>query len=249
MSVSLVQADAYICCMKRKYLMLFFMLCWGILHGQQNILTAGFQYKPLFGNRFFDSGSISLKGKAVSVLFEPRPAYSFGMIVRRGISQRFSFETGINITARKYRMTITDTSFAGRSVFSINSYDVPFTGLVFIRLGEKLYMNSSLGTTLDIFPSDVATSDYYFRHYARRRSMLQTALTANLGYEYRTEKSGYFYVGASYHKPFRSIYASSVEYDGKIKEELLAILPGSYLTLDFRYFFYTDSLRKKENKK
>ena len=99
-------------------------------------------------------------------------------------------------------------------------------------------MNNALGLSIDMFPSDVITSASYFLHSSRRTSFINPALLANLGFEYRTEKSGFFYVGASYHRPFSKFMSTKVKYDSNNKiAEAETMLTGSYLTIDFRYFF------------
>jgi len=70
------------------------------------------------------------------------------------------------------------------------------------------------------------------------RGKVQGALETNLGFEYRTKKFGYFYLGASYHLPFAPIttFAMSYEYPpGNVVS--IANVRGSYMTIDIRYFF------------
>jgi hypothetical protein len=113
-------------------------------------------------------------------------------------------------------------------------------------------MDVSLGLSLDFFPSDVQSSDEYFKHYGTRKSWLGESVLANLGYEYRTEKSGYFYIGASYHRPFNDIYYSTVAYyrdHNHYTSGQQFLISGNYLTLDLRYFFHEDPLKKQKKKK
>ena len=110
-------------------------------------------------------------------------------------------------------------------------------------------MDAALGSSIDLFPSDIYTSDSYFKHSSRRRNIISLSILSNLGFEYRTEKSGYFYLGASYHRPFNSIYTTKIKYENSYKNETITTkLSGNYLTIDFRYFFNEDPI-KKENKK
>ncbi len=221
-----------------------------ICNSQENIFTAGFQFKPIFQSDFFSTGTKSIQQNGINFSVSQQYGYCFGMVVRRGINKRFSVETGINYVKRNFSLSITDTSFSGKSNFTIIGYEIPIQCLIFIRLGEKLYMNTSGGLSWDMYPSDVQTADTYFKHYSTRHSIFQASVLANLGYEYRTEKSGYFYLGASYHLPFTYFYTCSVDY--LPKSEITHIkLGGNYLTLDFRYYFHEDPLKpkKKEKKK
>ena len=95
-----------------------------------------------------------------------------------------------------------------------------------------------MGLTIDMFPSSIQTKDVYFNHVAFRNHIFQPALSANIGCEYRTNKNGIIYLGASFQKPFSFIYLSKVGYNGNNKEIIIRNeLSGSYLTIDLRYFF------------
>jgi len=91
-------------------------------------------------------------------------------------------------------------------------------------------------------------SDYYYQR-SFRRSLFQSAVLANLGWEYRTEKAGYFYLGASYQRPFTYIYVSEIRYqpDGK-NDKVAMTVPGNYFTVDLRYFFHEDPRKKKPSR-
>ena len=171
-----------------------------------------------------------------------------GMIIRRGINKRFSFETGINYVKRNFGLSITDTTFTGNSDFKIIGYEIPVQLLIFLRASKKGFINTSMGASWDMYPSNIYTSDSYFAHNSRRHSLFQLSALANLGYEYRSEKSGYFYIGASYHLPLSYFYRSIITYK-PVKETTQIKLGGNYLTLDFRYYFHEDPLKPKKKKK
>lgn len=221
-------------------------------NSQERIITAGFQYKPLFSGGFFNTGTVSVIQNKVNFSIAPNVGFCGGMVIRRGFASQLSLETGINFTKRNYQLTIADadSTFNGTSSFSITAYEIPLEGLVFIKLGEKLFMDAAAGISLSFFPSDIYTFDTYFKHYSSRKSWIQPNLLANIGYEYRTDRSGYFYIGASYLLPFFNIYNSKIEYDGNVKRETVSTkLSGNYLSIDFRYFFHAPPMKKKKVKK
>lgn len=235
---------------KISFCVVFTALLWKteIVFSQAQIFTAGFQYKPIFTSSFLGSDTKSIAVNTTDFSISQKNGYSAGMILRRGFTKQLSFETGINYTKRNFDLLITDTSFTGKSNFTIIAYEIPIQGLIFLRLSDKLYMNASLGISIDMYPSDIVTKDTYFKHYSIRHSLFQFAALANLGFEYRTEKSGYFYFGSSYHLPLSYIYSSSMMYNptrdiGRLK------LSGAFLTLDFRYYFHEDPLKPKKKKK
>jgi hypothetical protein len=224
-----------------------------VIFAQDRVLTAGIQVKPIFSTKFFGTGEQVLSGDS-GVVFSTKPGAGFcaGMVVRYGLTNRISFESGINYVKRSYSLGINDSLFSGISKYRIVSYEIPLSGLVFIQLSEKLFMDVSLGISCDFFPTSVRSEDDYFKQFGTRRNWVFESVIANLGYEYRTEKSGYFYIGASYHRPFKDIYYSTVAYyrDGThFTSGQQFLLSGNYLTVDLRYFFHEDPLKKQSKKK
>ena len=60
--------------------------------------------------------------------------------------------------------------------------------------------------------------DEYFQHVSFRKICFKSVLT-NIGWEYRTEKSGYIYLGTSYHRPFL-YFLTKIEYRYRGKDEI-----------------------------
>ena len=235
-------------CVLWSSVFIFFLL--NNVFAQENILTVGFQIKPILPYRFFDVNTVNSTQNKIN--FETTSTFGFtgGMVIRRGITKRISMETGINYINRNHQLSIMDSGFKEVSSFSIINYEIPLLALIYIQLGDKLFMNTAMGSSLDIYPSDVKSGDDFFRHYSQRKSMFQAAFLANLGYEYRTEHSGYLYVGASYHRPYSYIYNLAVEYKNNNKDESVqSKLYGNYLTIDFRYFFNEIPLDKQPKMK
>jgi hypothetical protein len=224
----------------------------GPLRAQEKVVTAGIQFKPLFSSEFFNTGSVSGAAGPASVSIKPRSGYCIGMVLRKGISNTISFESGINYVKRNFRLNVTDDTLSEDTDFSIIGYEIPLQGLVFIQLSDHIFMDVAMGFSIDFYPSDISTTGDIHDHYSARSSWASFSVLGNLGWEYRTEKSGYIYLGASYHRPFESIYTSLIVYpNGQTfnQEERLELL-GNYLSIDIRYFFHSDpEKRKKKTKK
>jgi hypothetical protein len=123
--------------------------------------------------------------------------------------------------------------------FTYVNYEIPVKGLIFIQLGENLFMNNSLGASIDLFASDVGSGDVDLEQITLRGQWAKIALEANLGMEYRTKKAGYFYFGATFHNPFSSVARSSVRYRSLTGDQYVNFdLFAGYLTLDFKYYFH-----------
>jgi hypothetical protein len=142
--------------------------------------------------------------------------------------------------------------------FAFVGYEVPILGLIYVQLGERLWMNAAAGVSVDFYPSNVfkLVSDsqdsiiYDFEQHTFRKRWVSMGVLANYGFEYRTKDKGYFYIGASYHRPFDAIAVTEATYYRSNKPVTVENdLSGIYLTLDLRYFFHEDPDKKKKLKK
>ncbi len=235
----------------RSFLMLLLLsFLWQDVRSQEKVVTVGIQFKPIFSSQFFNTGPEESTADDVNFKITPGSGYCLGAVIRRGFTNTISMETGINFVRRNYDLSIDDPDSAVHidSDFGTVGYEIPVQGLVFIQLSDEIFMDVAMGLSLDFYPSDIATSGTYFVHSSVRNSWFSSSLLANLGWEYRTEKSGYIYLGASYHRPFKFTYTSFVQYqnrevpypEGKME------LNGNYLTFDVRYFFHSDPEKRKK---
>ncbi len=146
------------------------------------------------------------------------------------------------------------TQFSESLTYGIVGYELPVMGLLNIKLADQVFMNTAFGAVVDMFPSNVQgiteldeVGGEYVEFLALRTTWVQFSLNANLGWEYRTEKNGIFYIGGSYHRPFYPMYRTKIFYDGLNGDthESYVNISGNYLTMDLRYFFHEDP--EKEN--
>jgi hypothetical protein len=236
----------------RKFFFLFFILSYStILFAQKNIVTVGIQYKPIFSLKLLNTGEKNTTSNGVTFAVGLDRGFCAGVVVRRGITDTYSLESGINYVKRVYSLKIDAENFTGTSEFRIIGYEIPLSGLIYIKLSETLYMNASLGISVDMFASDIFTSRDYYRNSSHRAYVFNPGVLGNLGWEYRTESSGYFYLGASYHNPFSAIFYSKLGYyeNNLLKESVVLPLSGTYLSLDLRYFFHEEPMKKQRKKK
>lgn len=240
-------------------------------------ITAGIEFRPIFPANFLRTGEQTIGNDDFNVVVKPKFGFSAGMTIRYTFHKRLALETGINFVQRNYDLRVTRDSVVGplqtspaydsNTDFTIIGYEHPIKLLVFVRLAENFYMNAAGGFQFTFFPSDIFTSDegelstdQYFRHSGLRLGFdgqpgndgfIHGGGIANLGWEYRTKKIGYFYLGATYHIPFADIYQSRFQYvEPNYQSQVLELgLNGSYLTFDLRYFFHSQPLVKKSKKK
>ena len=218
---------------------------------QQGVTTIGFQVKPIVPINYFGAGPIDLISDSATINISSKMGYSFGMVIRQGLTKTISIETGINYTRRNFKLTGTSSFENSSDVgdFGFVSYEIPVQSLVYIRLAEKLYMNASIGLGINFSASDVASKgeNFYIDHYSERAYWINLSFLSNLGLEYRTKENGYFYFGASLNTPFWPIALTTLKYYYQNNDNVRfdpIYLNGNYLTIDFRYF-----LPQKEKEK
>jgi len=224
------------------------------LLSQEKVTTFGIQLKPIIPIEFFNAGKQEKLQNNIQYINQPKFGLSFGMVIRKGLTKSLSIETGLNFLKRNYDLTINDqdSSFSGTSDFSIVNYEIPILGLVYVQLGRNMFMNVAGGISFDIYPTPLFVSAGYFSNAVNRSNWIQPSLLANLGWEYRTEQSGYIYLGASLHRSFSNIFTEFVTYKGENgyrNEEEKFELTGNYLTIDIRYFFHEDKQKKRVKRK
>ncbi|HEX4887917.1 MAG TPA: hypothetical protein VFV37_07725 [Luteibaculaceae bacterium] len=211
-------------------------------YAQQYTTVFGLQYKPIVPSAFFRNDGFAKLDELHDINLKASTGSSLGAVVRRGISKRFSVEGGINMVNRNYNLTVRslDTNQTFEQNFKWLSYEIPIQTMVFVQLGTKTYLNAAAGASFNFFPSDIEGQNDFFYQRTFRQGWLRTALTANLGFEYRTESSGFLYLGASYMQPFSSMAQTTVFQRDNLKNFSTESFRGNYLTIDLRYYFHAD---------
>lgn len=236
----------------KRFFCVFVLLIQGLAYSQERVLTFGMELKPMLPGDYFRAGRAEVSEANLDFKLTNKIGYSAGMLIRYGLTKSWSLESGISFVRRNYELSILDNdiNFEGLSRFAVVGYEIPTRGLVYVRLGDKIYMNAAFGFSFNFYPSDVATGDDYFLHLSRRQSWVQTAGIANLGWEYRSEKSGTFYIGGSFHRPFGNMYTTRLRYiTDAYFTDVTTELNAAYLTFDLRYFFHEDPLKKEKKTK
>ncbi len=205
--------------------------------------TFGMQFKPIIPVNYFGIEPSILNDTVTEIGVFPKYGYSMGMVMRRNFTSLISLETGISYIRRNYNIKAQESSrdTSDLADFGFISYAIPFQGLIYIRLSEKLFMNTSAGMSLDFYPSSVQSlgENRLIQSVGLKRYWMHFSMLANLGFEYRTAAKGNFYIGASLVNPFKEIIEVRIDYnyDANLQQRYTTKLKGNYITLDFRYFF------------
>lgn len=211
--------------------------------GKKKEYVFGAQIKPIIPINYFGAGPLDLSDSVTNLSINPKLGYSIGMVLRRDFTKLFSFETGINYTRRNFDIVATEPKRDTSDIadFGFVSYQIPIQALVYIRLAEKFYMNASGGLGVDWYASSVISNgeNGLIQHVSIKKYWMHFSVLANVGFEYRTEDNGRFYLGASFVNPLKPITNTTVKYnyiDAKF-QRYETQLNGTYITIDLRYFF------------
>ena len=217
---------------------------------QKGVTTFGFQFKPIIPINLLNVDDLELKEDYFTSTISQNFGYNFGAVIRWGLTKNISLESGLSYIKRNYtRTNSVDTNNLNESGnFSAIIYEFPIQGLMYVRLEKRFYMNVATGFSMNWRASSVGSfsenKNFSQISYIRK---LNFAYIANIGFEYRTKKKGYFYLGASLTNPFKSLGLIEINYLPKNskKQTISGDLSGNYISIDLRYFFH----EKKEHKK
>ena len=235
--------------MKSNLLLLFSLVFFCKVNGQNNLTTFGIQYKPIIPSSYFNSSHFQEEINFFTFNLKPRYSYSLGMLLRQKVNQTFSIESGINYIQRNYSLSIDNIQIDNdETFFGLRSYELPIQLLTYVQIKELWYLNVAFGLSYNIQTSDILSygnmSDNFIQNTYRKTGSY-IALLANLGIEYRSSESGYYYFGTSLHRPWTELGRIYPEYKDNnanfnnvdFKDKYYLELIGSFVTLDFRYFF------------
>jgi hypothetical protein len=205
----------------------------------------GVQFRPVFPTKYIGERELTLSNEGFTTTISQRIGYSFGGTVRAGLTKLLAFESGINYTQRHYDITmaVADSGVSENSDITFICYDVPVNALVYVQLSEKVYMNASLGAALTFKPTSVGIltlpgGKHSITHTGVVSRKGGIDFNANVGFEYRTEKNGFFYIGGSARIPFQPVFemVAQYTYDG-YENTVSGSVDGTYFALDLKYFF------------
>lgn len=205
----------------------------------------GVQVRSIIPSKFVGNTTTSLSKDCLKAEIVQRPGYSFGGVVRVGITELIALETGIHFNQRYFNLSgsIADSSIYVTNNLGFIQYEVPINALFYIKLSKRAYANAALGLVTEFKPTSVATlnninGSQFFYHTGFVDKKLAFDLNGNLGFEYRTKKSGFFYLGTSVRLPLSPLFVYIATYRNQgYKVSQYGDVSGAFLSVDLRYFF------------
>jgi hypothetical protein len=206
----------------------------------------GFQLKPLLPTKFIGEASSSFSNAGFNVQISQKVGYSFGGVVRIALTDLIGIETGLNFFQRYYNldMSIPDSNVYASNDFGFIQYDLPINALFYIKLSKKWFMNAAIGPSICYKPSSVGVinqpqgkHELFNIGLVDINEKVNIDLNGNLGFEFRTEKYGFFYIGGCARIQTAPLFNLLSRYRyGTYEVDNYGPVSGSFLALDFKYF-------------
>ncbi|MEY4658956.1 MAG: hypothetical protein RJB36_722 [Bacteroidota bacterium] len=212
--------------------------------GVQNYF--GFQTRMIVPSNMIGPNSLTLTKDYFTTTIQQNPGYAFGGVVRLGLSELISIETGLNYVQRIFGITMqqTDSNIVATNTMRFIQYDIPISAVINVKLNKSIYANAFLGLALQNKPSSVGIIDnpigkhqFFHMGLVDIHKKISFDLMTGAGFEWRTKKSGVFYLGGSARVALAPVFQLIAKYQ-YVNEESLVFgeVNGSYLSVDLKYF-------------
>lgn len=209
---------------------------------KNNVKNAfGIQFKSIIPSSIFRIVTEEKNKDGISYSATPNTGYSFGAMIRFGLSPHFALQTDINYIKRNYTFKVTDSTFNSEIGLRVISYEIPVLATYFVRLSKDIYMGPTVGPSFQFLPTNLYSNNDYIKQHSLKTSWLSTSLLVNIGFEWRTETAGYFYFGPTYHMYLKPMFTTGIFYKSynnvNNPPDVTMNLKGDYFGLIFRYVF------------
>jgi hypothetical protein len=207
----------------------------------------GLQTKIVSPSDFLGPVKTSLLNEGFQSNLTQKIGFSYGALIRADYTKNITLECGINYIERQFNaeMSFSDSisSISDTNKLTFINFELPLTGIVKIQLAKNLFALVGLGPSFTFKPSNVALVDlpggkHTFFHSGSVRKF-GVDLNTQAGFELRTKKSGYFYIGFGVKVPTDYLF----NWGGKYSQQGSSMslidfekVNGSFLSLDLRYY-------------
>lgn len=207
----------------------------------------GVQTKLLLPSDFLGPVKTNLSNEGFQSILTQKTGYSYGGLIRADFTKNVTLECGINYIQRQFKaeMSYSDSSVTVNDTNNLTfiNYELPITGIVKIQLARNIYSLVGLGPSFTFKPTNVALIDlpggkHTFYHSGSVKKF-GIDLNAQAGFELRTKKSGYFYLGGGVKVPTTYLFNWGGKYAQQGSSESLIDFEkvnGAFLSIDLRYY-------------
>ena len=218
-------------------LLLFPALGWSQAFNQFGKLNYfGFHYRHILPMQQMQSGAQKFTDSVLQTTLTPTDGYTFGGVLRYGLTDLISLETGLYYNQRTFSIQSirTDSALSVDQRLRFVQFEIPIQGNIGIQLSKSFYANAALGGAILYKPSSVAT-------YVNPSDKHEFSI----GFEYRNKKTGVFYLGGTAFVQLQPAFVLLSKYQYvNFRQTAYGNVNASGFGLDFKYFIpYTRSGR------
>ncbi|MFM8962820.1 MAG: hypothetical protein ACKOGD_03135 [Sphingomonadales bacterium] len=192
------------------------------------------------------SGTQKFSDSVLRTSITPNDGYTYGGMLRYGITDLISIETGLYYTQRNFQIqsTRTDSALTVDQRLRFVQFEIPIQGNIGIQLSRSFYANAALGAAVLYKPTSVATYiNPYDKHEFRQVGLVDINkkvgfdIRTSIGFEYRNKKAGVFYLGGTAFVQLQPafIFLSKYQFEN-FKQAAFGDVNASGFGLDFKYF-------------
>ena len=207
----------------------------------------GIQSRVVLPSDFLGPIKTSLANEGFQSNLIQKIGFSYGALVRADYTKNITLECGINYIQRQFKaeMSYSDSieSVSDTNKLTFINYELPITGIVKIQLARNLFSLVGLGPSFTFKPTNVALIDlpggkHTFYHSGSVKKF-GIDLNTQAGFELRTKKLGYFYLGGGVKVPTSYLFNWGGKYAQQGSSESLIDFEktnGAFLSIDIRYY-------------
>ena len=207
----------------------------------------GVQTKLVLPSEFLGPVKTSLANEGFQSNLTQKIGFSYGALVRADFTKNITLESGLNFIQRHFKaeMNYTDSlvNINDTNNLTFINYELPITGIVKIQLAKNIFALVGLGPSFTFKPTNVALIDlpqgkHTFYHSGGVKKF-GVDLNTQAGFELRTKKSGYFYIGGGAKVPTAYLF----NWGGKYSQQGSSLslidfekVNGAFISIDLRYY-------------
>jgi hypothetical protein len=207
----------------------------------------GIHTKIIVPSNFLGSVKTSLVNEGFQSTLTQKTGFSYGALIRADYTKNITLECGINYIQRQFTadMSYSDSIelIQDTNKLTFINYELPITGIVKIQLARTVFALVGLGPSFTFKPTNVALVDlpggkHTFYHSGSVKKF-GVDLNVQGGFEFRTKKSGYFYIGSGVKVPTAYLFNWGGKYAQQGSSESLIAFDktnGAFLSFDIRYY-------------
>lgn len=194
----------------------------------------GMHISPIIPNQLVNRDNINLVSDSFRLNLTQKTGINFGMEIRLGFKERYSFHTGLNLNRRNFDVSYyVNDSVLVDSVLNFRAFEIPLFAGYYVKLSSQFYLNTNLGFCLDMYPSNISIPHVYGKRY----HWAQFALAGGPGIEWRTKKSGYLFFGMNYKVHFKDMLYVLFYYENVVGEADDYIpFSGNFFSATIKYY-------------